>query len=283
MVTSPHLLASEAGLRVLAGGGNAVEAAIAMTICLGVTYPHFCGLGGDVVMLIADERGQVRSLSGIGQAAQALPRFDGPVPVRGPLSMLTSAAAVDALGQAFQISASEMAGSHSWDSLLQPAIRLADEGFPISNSERFWLEFRKCESMDLPAVYPARLVNGGVPPEGFLRREPLLAKSLTTLAKNGARDFYEGELAVAIAEGLKKAGSPLTSDDLKQTRARIEEPLPIPYRDGALMTHRPPSQGLTTLQIMGILDRFDLGQVPEGSAATAELLDSHLVLQPQGV
>jgi len=272
MVTSPHLLASESGLKVLAEGGNAIEAAIAMTFCLGVTYPHFCGLGGDVVMLLADERGKVKSLSGIGQAAQRLPRFDGPIPMRGPTSMLTSAAAVDTLGQAFEISASEMAGSHSWNALLQPAIRLAAEGFPISNSERFWLEFRKGESMDLPGVYPARLVNRGVPPEGCLRREPLLAKSLTTLAKNGARDFYEGELAASIAGGLKMAGSPLTADDLKRTRARIEDPLQIPYREEVLMTHRPPTQGLTTLQIMGILDRFDMRQIPEGSADYFHLL-----------
>lgn len=174
MVTSPHTFATEAGLQVLGEGGNAVEAAIAMTFCLSVTSPHFCGLGGDLLMLIADAGGRVKSLSGIGQATQSCPRFNGPVPVRGPLSMLTSAAAVDALGQACTISASEMEGRMSWQSLLEPAIRLAAEGFPISNSERFWLEFRKSESMDLPGVYPARLVNGGVPPEGCLRREPVL-------------------------------------------------------------------------------------------------------------
>jgi gamma-glutamyltranspeptidase/glutathione hydrolase len=265
-------MASEAGLEVLARGGNALEAAIAMTLCLGVVYPHFCGLGGDILMLIGGKSGKVRSLSGIGQAAKNYPPFDGPIPVRGPLSMLTSAGAVDALGQAFEVSASEMAGRMSWQALLEPAIHLATEGFPISISERFWLEFRKGESMDLPAVYPSRLANGEVPPEGFLRREPLLAKSLATLAKHGARDFYEGELAAAIADGLKMAGSPLSADDLKQTHARIEDPLQIPYREGVLMTTPAPTQGLTTLQIMGILDRFDLRQIPEGSAEYFHLL-----------
>jgi len=272
MVTSPHTLATEAGLQVLAEGGNAIEAAITTTFCLSVTYPHFCGLGGDLVMLIANAGGPVKSLSGIGQATQSCPRFNGLVPVRGPLSMLTSAAAVDALGQAFTISSSEMAGSKSWEALIQPAIRLAAEGFPITKSERFWLEFRRSEQRDLPGVYPARLAAGEVPPEGFLRNEPRLEKTLLTLARNGPRDFYEGELAVAVADGLRSAGSPLTAGDLKRTRARIEDPLRIGYREGTLVSTRPPTQGLTTLQIMGLLDRLNVRQVPEGSADYYHLL-----------
>lgn len=95
MVTSPHTLATEAGLEVLHKGGNAVEAAITMGACLAVTYPHFTGLGGDAFMIIADAKGGVQTLSGIGQAPQAKLELSGKLPARGPGSMLTTAATVD--------------------------------------------------------------------------------------------------------------------------------------------------------------------------------------------
>lgn len=113
MVTSPHATATQAGLDVLAQGGNAIEAAIAIATCLCVTYPHFAGLGGDAFMLVADKDGAVHSISGIGQAPLVLPDLSGGIPQRGAQSMLTSAAAVDVLGQAFDISLGAWGGQHS--------------------------------------------------------------------------------------------------------------------------------------------------------------------------
>ncbi|MFX5530114.1 gamma-glutamyltransferase, partial [Acinetobacter baumannii] len=89
---------------------------------------------------------------------------------------------------------------------------------------------------------------------------------------HGAREFYEGELADRIARGLREAGSPLRAADLAATRAREESPLTVPYRGGELVSLRPPTQGVTTLQIMGILDRFDVAAVAEGSADYYHLL-----------
>ena len=272
MVTSSHEVASSAGRDILAGGGNAIEAAIAMTFCLGVTYPHFCGLGGDALMLVADSGGDVQSLSGIGQAAEHCPSFNGRIPVRGPLSMLTTAAGVDALGQAFELSSSRFAGKLSWASLLEPAISLAQDGFMVSESERFWLSFREGSREELRDIYRSRLFQDNVPPAGFVRRLPALAKSLAMLAENGPRDFYEGELGASIARGLKMVGSPLDAGDLRRTRARLEKPLQTPYRSGVLVAHQPPSQGLTTLELMGILDQFDLKSSPEGQAEYFHLL-----------
>lgn len=272
MVTSPHALASHAGLDVLAAGGNAIEAAITIATSLGVVYPHFCGLGGDAFMLIADKAGQVQTLSGIGQAPQLLPSYSGVIPVRGPQSMLTTAATVDLLGQAFDISQQAWGGSLSWQRLLAPAIAQARNGFPISESERFWLQMRLPEMAALPGVAAQFLHQGAVPSAGFLRQQPALAATLETLAARGPRDFYEGQLAARIAQGLAQAGSPLTAADLARTRARVEAPLSVPYRGGTLLAHRPPTQGITTLEIMGILDRFDLAQIPEGSADYYHLL-----------
>lgn len=103
-------------------------------------------------------------------------------------------------------------------------------------------------------------------------KQPELAMTLQTLAENGYRDFYEGELAQRIAAGLQKVGSPLTTEDLAATRARTETPLRMAYRDGELLAHRPPTQGVTTLEIMGILNQFDMSQLAEGSADYYHLL-----------
>jgi gamma-glutamyltranspeptidase/glutathione hydrolase len=275
MVTSPHELASHAGLDVLRSGGNAVEAAIAIGSCLSVTYPHFTGLGGDAFLLIADAGGKVTTVSGIGQAPQKLPVYGTSVEriaERGAASALTTAGTVDALGQAFELSRKELGGRRSWESLLAPAAALAREGFPWTASGHFWLNFRAAEMPALPGVASTFLRQGRPPAIGEIVQQPHLARTLETLAERGHRDFYEGKLAERLARGLRDAGSPLTRADLAATSARVEPPLAQPYRGGLLLAHQPPTQGVTTLQIMGILERFDLKSIPEGSADYYHLL-----------
>ena len=272
MVTSPHAGATRCGVDVLASGGNAIEAAIATVFSLCVTMPHFCGLAGDAFLLVSDADGRVQTISGIGQAAADVSAYADAIPVRGPRSALTSAATVDALHQAHRISQTELAGGKSWAELLAPALRLARDGFEISASERFWLDFRLAEASALPGVFPGFLHQGQVPPAGFVRRQAALARTLEALAERGPSDFYEGRLAQTIALGLRECGSPLTAADLAGTRARIEPPLALPYRGGELLAHQPPTQGITTLEIMGILERFDLAAIPEGSADHYHLL-----------
>lgn len=266
MVTSPHELATQAGLEVLQSGGNAIEAAIAIGAALNVTYPHFCGFGGDGFMILSDSKGNVKTISGIGQAPEKLPSYTGTIPTRGPQSMLTTAANVDTLGKAYELSKAEFAGKKTWGELLEPSIRLARDGFPVTASERFWLDFRQKELSIMPGVVRGFTRDGKAPEIGELFRQPQLAATIETLAARGHRDFYEGLLAERIAKGLKEAGSPLTASDLAKTQARIEQPLRVAYRDGELIAHQPPTQGITTLEIMGILDRFDLKSIPEGSA-----------------
>ena len=272
MVTSPHALATQAGVDVLTSGGNAIEAALATVACLSVTYPHFCGWGGDVLMLVADAQGKVQSISGIGQAAQDLRGYSGTIPMRGPRSALTTAGAADALGQALNISRSTWGGTRSWADLLAPSIALAQEGFEVTASERFWLDFRRSEAAALAGVFHAFSDHGQALPPGAVRKQPLLARTLETLAAQGPRAMYEGPLAQHIAQGLADAGSPLTLADLARTRARVETPLAVDYRGGTLLAHPPPTQGLTTLQIMGVLERFDLSKIAQGSADHYHLL-----------
>jgi gamma-glutamyltranspeptidase len=272
MVTSPHDIATQCGLDVLARGGNAVEAAIATAAALCVTYPHFSGLGGDAFFIIANPAGEIQTISGIGQAAADIAGYSGSIPIRGPRSALTTAGLVDALGCAFDHSRSQLGGGASWESLLSPAIALAHSGYPVTPSERYWLEFRAKEAGGLQDVFATFCKDGVLPEVGSQRQQPLLASTLETLALRGARDMYEGSLATLLAQGLAQAGSPLTFKDLAQTRARMEAPLSVPYRGGTLVAHRPPTQGVTTLQIMGILERMDMSAVEEGSADYYHLL-----------
>ncbi len=290
MVTSPHVLASEAGVEILQSGGNAIEAALTVASCLAVTYPHFSGFGGDSFLILSNAQGQLQSISGIGQAAQNPGEYAGAIPTRGARSMLTTAATVDAFGKAFEIGQAQFGGKISWEALLSRAISLAREGFPISESQRFWLAFRKGEMANLSGVSQLFMSNGVIPEIGTRIVQPQLAATIEMLAKNGYRDFYEGALAERIVKGLRKAGSPLNADDLAKTAARVEPPLMIGYRGGTLVSHQPPTQGVTTLEIMGILDKFDFSKIAEGSpdyyhvlveAVKQAFIDRNLVADPE--
>lgn len=289
MVTSPHALASEAGAAILRAGGNALEAAIAIGSTIAVVYPHFCGLGGDSVWIVADRSGRKTCFLGIGQAAQKLPDFDGKIPLRGPLSALTSACAVDAWRHAYDYSARHWGGKIDFPVLLVDAIRHAGKGFPITRSQSFWLAFRRAEAAGWPGFAALFMADGAAPETGSLFQQANLARSLSLIARDGPRSFYEGELAAKIAAGLQAVGSPLTSDDLEATRTREVAPVSLSYRGFELLAPPPPTQGLTTLAIMGILAHFDIAAHKAGSADHLHLcveavkrafLDRHSIADP---
>lgn len=266
MVTSPHTLASEAGLRVLRDGGNAIEAAIAMGGVIAVTYPHFCGIGGDAIWIVADRDGRATTFTGIGQAAADWPAYRGTIPTRGPLSTVASAGVVDTWRLAHDFSCRHWGGRTSLAGLLDPAIGYAEDGFPLSDSQAFWTQFRLGDLPAWPGFVRTFLHEGRVPQpsEPFLQKA--LARSLRLIAANGPRDFYEGELAAALAKGLAEVGSPLTAEDLRKTFAREEAPVALDYRGLRLLAPPPPTQGVTTLAILGVLERLGLADVEEGSA-----------------
>ncbi|ATN37097.1 gamma-glutamyltransferase (plasmid) [Rhizobium sp. ACO-34A] len=260
MVVAPHWQASEAGADVLKRGGNAIEAVIAAGAALSVLYPHFCGLGGDAVWMIGDASGKVSCLLGIGQAAEAAGAADiDAIPVRGPGSTLTTACLVDSWQRLIDLSSTRWGGRETLGLLLEPAIALAHEGFEVSPSQRFWFDFRAGEREAWPGF--AALFTG----EG-IQRQPELARTLEAIAREGARTFYEGELAAGIARGLTDAGSPLTSSDLAATQARFAEPASLDYRGVTLFAPPPPTQGTTTLGIMGVLGHHPMPDKDPASA-----------------
>jgi gamma-glutamyltranspeptidase/glutathione hydrolase len=273
MVTSPHTLATEAGLKVLREGGNAIEAAIAVGSVIAVTYPHFCGIGGDAIWIVADSTGRQTTLMGIGQAAEKIPAYTGgSIPLRGAGSTVSSACTVDTWGKAHEFSTKNWGGKKSFASLLDAAIGYAENGFPTTASQVFWHDFRKDEVANWDGFGKIFMPNGKPRQVGENFVQADLARSLKLIAKNGARDFYEGELAAKIAKGLAAAGSPLTASDLKRTQTKEAAPASLDYRGVTLLAPPSPTQGISTLEIMGILNEFDLKSVPEGSADYYHLL-----------
>ncbi|QRM57955.1 gamma-glutamyltransferase family protein [Sinorhizobium sp. BG8] len=258
MVTSPHARASEAGAAVLRRGGNAIEALVAAGASLSVLYPHFCGLGGDAVWMVADRGGDVSAYLGIGQAGE---RVEGisEIAARGPGSALTTACLVDSWDALLSHSAARWNGNLTLATLLEDAIGLAEEGFEVSPSQRFWHAFRRGESSKWPGFDELFVADG-------IQRQPQLAQTLEAIGRQGPREFYEGELAVRLAQGLAAAGSPLTAADLAKTRTKVEKPLSLTYRDHTLFAPPPPTQGATTLAIMGVLQHLSVSNEAPDSA-----------------
>ncbi|MBO9126719.1 MULTISPECIES: gamma-glutamyltransferase family protein [unclassified Rhizobium] len=282
MVTTPHWAASEAGAKVLARGGNAIEALVAAGGALSVTYPHFCGLGGDAVWMVCDRDGDAHTFLGIGQAA-ASAHIDGPIPPRGPASTLTTACLVDSWEKVLDHSATVWGGSEQLATLLDDAIALADDGFAISPSQTFWHNFRAGESETWPGFRELFQRDG-------IQRQPALAQTLKAIAANGAREFYEGALADRIARGLAATGSPLTAADLAATRTGMVEPVRLSYGDTVLLAPPPPTQGVTTLGIMAVLSQLAPKDKSPDSAAyyhalveavKQAFLDRHLIADPE--
>jgi oxamate amidohydrolase len=268
MVVSPHPLATEIGETVLSRGGDAIEAAVAIGTALAVVMPHFCGLGGDAVWLVADREGRSRCFLGIGQAAANPPQNTDSIPLRGPGSMLTTACVVDSWGHALTHSRTHWNGRAALPQLLEPALNLAENGYRPSASQDFWLDFRAAERASwagFDKLFDHRSTDGPL-------RQPQLAASLRLLARDGYRSFYEGELAERISRGLAEAGSPLSLGDLAATRTRETAPLTLDYRGTMLLAPPMPTQGCTTLAIMGILARFDMASHPPDTAARYHLL-----------
>lgn len=257
IVCTPHPLATEAGLRVLRSGGTAAEAAVAAGAVLAVVCPHFCGLGGDAMWMLADGQGLRTSVLGIGQAAAACtPARGRPIPVRGPGAMLTTAGLVPSWEALLQLSATLWEGRAPLGELLGAAQDLAATGFAVSASHAFWLDYRKDELPEWPRFAGAFLPRGQIPHPGQVFRQPGLARILSLLADEGLCSFRTGRVAREIAAGLAEAGSILTADDLARTGARSETPLALRSGGWTLFAPPPPTQGATTLIIRGILDRI---------------------------
>jgi gamma-glutamyltranspeptidase/glutathione hydrolase len=250
VVAAQHRRAAEAGAAILRAGGDAVDAVVATSFSLGVVEPWMSGVGGGGAMVLYRAKEQcyrvidfgmrapasldlaAYPLTGEGVASDLFPwaRVKDDRNIHGPLSI-----AVPGVVDGMRL-AHERFGTMRWSELLEPAIAFADQGLLI---DWFAVESIASAAADLvryPASRDAFLVNGLPPVPAWSARtevrlrQAALAATLRRLAQAGPRDFYEGELARAIAGGIERAGGALTLADLSGYRAREVEPLMIPYR-----------------------------------------------------
>lgn len=270
LVTTPHYLASAAGLYALKRGGSAVDAAIAANAVLCVVYPHMAGLGGDGFWLIAGPGTEgVEALDASGPAARlATPALYGElgytsqIPARGPHAVLTACGAVDGWRLAH-----ERHGRLPWADLFSAAIEYARDGMPVTRSLADWLAKDAHILRDYPETARIFLPEGDPQREGARMVQTDLARSLEELASEGARaGFYEGTIAQRMCAALEASGSPLRAEDLADYRASWVEPISTTYRGNQIAQLPPSTQGFSALQILNLLEGFDVASWGEGSA-----------------
>ena len=261
MVTSPHTLASQAGADVLRAGGSAVDAAIATSAVLSVIYPHMTSVGGDAFWLIHDANtGAVRYLDGGGRAAASASidsfskRGLTEIPFRGILpATLTTPGAVASWDQAHRAY-----GRLPLSRNLESAIGYARNGFPVTARLAGWIEQVQSDLQPHAQTMAIFMPNGRPPKTGSKLTNTDLANTLAAIAAGGADGFYRGEVGRALAQFSADQGGFFTAADLAAQSARWGEPLKGQYRDLLLYETPAPTQGFTVLEMLNLLEPFEL-------------------------
>ncbi|MFD2184753.1 gamma-glutamyltransferase family protein [Rhodoplanes azumiensis] len=263
VAAAPHHAAAEAGRAVLADGGNALEAMVAMAAMIAAIYPHMTHVGGDGFWLVHEPGGKVRALMAPGPAGTnarvELYREHEAIPTRGPLAALTVPGAVSGWALALE-AAKALGGKTPLSVLLAPAIKAAREGYVVSASQNALTTTHLAALEKSPGFAEVFLADGKPPETGATMRQPALAATLDHLAQAGLDDFYRGDVGREIAADLDRIGSPVTRADLAAQRAYVTAPLSTRIAVGTLHNAPPPTQGLASLIIMALFDRLRVAQ-----------------------
>jgi gamma-glutamyltranspeptidase/glutathione hydrolase len=260
MVATSQPLATAAGLEILSKGGNAADAAVAAGAALNVTEPTSTGIGGDMFALYYSAgTKRVTALNGTGRAPAALTLdrlkedgFSSDLPPFHAHTITVPGACAgwfDLVGRH---------GSLSMAEILAPAIRLARDGFPVApvtaNSWKWGAQGQLKEALNGHEL----TIDGRAPLAGEIFRNPNLARTFETIARDGRDAFYQGEIARAIVAVIREAGGTLTLDDLATHTSTWEEPISVTYRGLRVHECPPNGQGITALIALNILDGFHL-------------------------
>ena len=273
IIATSQPLASAAGLAVLQQGGNAIDAAVTAAAVLSVVEPTMNGIGGDLFALVYDPKiRSVRALNASGRAPAAATveefkrRNLTSIPYRGELSVSVPGV-VDGW--------SELLAKHGTLSLakvLEPAIRYARDGYAVSEIiATQWKEQEGTLAKDRPAA-STFLVNGRAPRTGEIFRNEKLAASLELISRAGRDAFYRGALAKAIAADMRSRNGLLTEADLAAHKSDWTEPLSTAYRGFDVLEFPPNTQGIVALEMLNILEGFDLKALGHNTSAYLHLL-----------
>lgn len=280
MAVAPHSIAAQSALDVLREGGNALEAMIAGAATIAVVYPHMNGIGGDSFWLVYAPGRRPRGIEACGAAARAASRewyaargITASIPFRGGAAANTVAGTISGWDLAFGLSR-RWGGRLPMKRLLADAVHYAEEGIAVTRSQAGATAAKRAELETQPGFAHAFLPGGLAPAEGGVFRQPRLADTLRRLARGGFAGFYRGRMAKSLARDLAAVGSPLTLDDLTAHRARLVTPLELRHSRATIYNMPPPTQGVISLLILGILDTLGLDKV---GAASPEFV--HLAVE----
>jgi gamma-glutamyltranspeptidase len=264
MVTSPHTLASAAGVDVLRAGGSAIDAAIAASAVLSVVYPHMTGVGGDAFWLIHEGgTGAVKYLNGGGRAAAAgelawfAARGLGQIPLRGVVpATLTIPGAVASWTEAHRAY-----GRLPLGRVLESAIGYARDGFPVTERLAAFIAMMREELARDTGAAALFLKSGGPPIAGARLANPALARTLATIATDGWEGFYAGPVAAEMARFAHASGGLFATADFARQKATWGEPLLGQYRDVSIYNTPPPTQGFTVLEMLNLVEPHRLHEL----------------------
>jgi gamma-glutamyltranspeptidase/glutathione hydrolase len=276
VVCAPHRGAVDAGRDILAEGGNALEAMIAMAASIAAVYPHMNHIGGDGFWLMREPSGRVHAIMAAGPAGSGarleLYRDYETIPPRGPLAALTVPGAVGGWMLAHE-AAKDFRGRLPLDVLLAAAIRHAREGYVVSRSQARLSREKFTELRDVPGFADAFLPDGNAPEAGVTLKQSALAATLDQLSHAGLEDFYLGDVGREIAADLDRIGSPVTRADLTRYRAKLTDPLSVTLKTGTAYNTPAPTQGVASLLILALFERFDVAEA-EGFDHMHDLIEA---------
>jgi gamma-glutamyltranspeptidase/glutathione hydrolase len=266
-VATSQPLATTAALEIMQKGGNAIDAAVAAAAVLNVTEPHMTGMGGDMFAILwSAEEGRLVGLDASGKSGSKVD-VDALVAEGAERVPSSGARAVTVPGALSGWAALvETYGSMSLADVLAPAIRIAEEGFPVTPiiAQDWAGTVEKLRRNDGAAS--TFLIHGDAPAAGDWFRNPDLARTFRRVAEHGPGVFYGGELGAEIVAGLDELGGYLTLDDLANHEIRWVEPLSVDYRSYTLWELPPAGQGIAALQMLKILESFDFSGMRHNSA-----------------
>jgi gamma-glutamyltranspeptidase/glutathione hydrolase len=267
-IASAYPLATEAGREILAKGGNAFDAAVAVAAALSVVEPCCSGLGGGGFFLLRRASDGLETMIDLREMAPGsstremfLDKDGNPVPGLSQSSALAAGIPGEPAGLVYM---AKKFGKLPLAVSMAPAIKLARDGYPMYERLRGQITFKKEGFLKTPDATRVYLVNGEVPEIGYIMKQPDLANSLELLATKGADGYYKGAFAKKLVAGVQQLGGNWTEADLANYKVVERAPVVGHYRGARIVSGSPPtSGGIALIDALNILDGFDLGKVDD--------------------